>query len=57
MERWFVVRTVNDFFGLGSVDDKIIFLPDHLKEWMGKTLAEIKPFILENNGKATELTK
>ncbi len=57
MERWFVVRTVNDFFGLGSEDDKIIFIPNHLKDWMGKTLAEIKLFIIENKGKVTELKK
>ncbi len=55
MERWFYVRTVKDAFGLGSTDGVVHFVPEHLKWMIGKTLAEVKPYILEHSGKAVEL--
>lgn len=54
-ERWFVIRTSEDTFSIGSENGIITFAPDHLKELIGKELTCMSSIVKNGNGKALEL--
>lgn len=54
-ERWFFVNVHYACFGIGAEDSKIFFAPP-IATWMiGKTLQEIKPWLLQKKAQVIEL--
>jgi hypothetical protein len=58
MEKWFLVTTKNDLFGLGinMVEKKVIFAPERHKWMIGKSVDEVSGWINENKTGKIELT-
>jgi hypothetical protein len=55
MQRWFVIRTRTECFGMGSEDGIVIFVPEQHSWMLQKTLQEIKPYLSEHKAKVLEL--
>lgn len=54
-ERWFYIDVHYACYGIKSENNIVTIAPPIAKWMIGKTLQQIKPFLLENKAKVIEL--